>query len=148
MSLQVATYHTNTLIGLTAWNSEAQAYYLIPFAEVSKFFKAASEQLTIPEGLVDAAFDFMSNYSPENEVVLLTLNEDLLTVTVIDKYQPATKEAKAERLDWPLNKYIAFEYLQLNSEPNTIFQMMYATQELFKLSNQEYDRAVAVVHND
>jgi hypothetical protein len=146
--MQVATYHTNTLIGLTTWNSEQQAYYLIPFAGVSTFFKALSEQIAVPLGLVDKAFDFMADYDPETEVVLLTLNEDLLTVAVINKYEPATKEAKAERLGWGLSKYVAFEYLQLNSGPGTLFQMSHAIQELFKLSNEEYDAALGVVHND
>lgn len=148
MSLEISPYHNNSLIGLTAWNSEQQAYYLIPFAEVSAFFKKLSKQITVPLDLVDKAFDFMADYAPETEIILLTLNEDLLTVAVVNKYQPATKEAKAEKLGWPLSKYVAFEYLQLNSKPGTLFQMSYAIQELFKLSNEEYDAALEVVYND
>lgn len=144
MSLEISPYHNNNLIGLTAWNSEAQAYYLIPFAEVSNFFKHASEQITIPEGLVDAAFGFMSEYDPDMEVVLLTLNVDLLTVAVINKYEPATKEAKAEKLGWSLPKYASFEYLQIHG-PNI---SMGEFCQLFNLGFDEYDLALTVLNND
>lgn len=144
MALEISSYHNNNLIGLTAWNSEAQAYYLIPFAEVSSFFKQASKQITIPEGLVDAAFEFMSEYSPDTEVVLLTLNVDLLTVAVINKYEPATKEAKAEKLGWSLPKYTSFEYLQIHG-PN-IGMGEYC--QLFSLSFDEYDLALTILNND
>jgi hypothetical protein len=144
MSLEISPYHQNNLIGLTAWNSEAQAYYLIPFAEVSSFFKQVSKQITIPEGLVDAAFGFMSEYDPETEIVLLTLNVDLLTVAVINKYEPATKEAKAEKLGWSLPKYTSFEYLQVHG-PNTD---MDEYCRLFNLAYDEYDQALMVLNND
>lgn len=144
MSLDISPYHRNNLIGLTAWSSEAQAYYLVPFAEVSSFFKQASEQITIPEGLVDAAFGFMSEYDPETEVVLLTLNVDLLTVAVINKYEPATKEAKAEKLGWSLPKYTSFEYLQIHGPCNGVDEYC----RLFSLAYDEYDHALMVLNND
>lgn len=144
MSLQVSAYHSNINLGLTAWNSEEQAYYLVPFAQVSSFFKSASELINIPEGLVDNAFDFMASYDPVNEIVLITLNVDLLTVAVISKYEPSTKEAKAERLDWSLPKYIAFDYLQIHG-PRTSIETYC---NLFELTNEQYDLALGVVYND
>jgi hypothetical protein len=142
VALEISPYHRLTDIGLTAWNSEEQSYFLIPFAAVSGFFKQTSEQINVPHDLVDAAFDFMANYNPESEVVLLTLNEDLLTVAVINKYEPATKEAKAEKIGWALPKYTAFEYVILQDTP--IEQVM----GIFKLTPEQYDEALSVVYND
>lgn len=144
MANMISPYHNNNLIGLTAYSQENQSYYLIPFAEVSKFFKTISEVLTVPEGLVDAAFDFMANYNPNDEIILLTLNVDLLTVAVINKYEPASKEAKAEKLGWSLAKYTAFDYLQIHAPSTSINSYC----ELFELSYDEFDLAIGVVLND
>jgi hypothetical protein len=137
--LQVSSYHSNTLIGLTAWNSDARAYFLVPFSEVSSFFKKASEQITVPEGLVDAAFGFMSDYDPETEIILLTLNVDLLTVAVVNKYEPPTKESLAEQLDWPLDKVHAFCYLEKCNKT------MGCICEALDLTFDQYDQALNLI---
>lgn len=136
------SYHNNTDIGLTVWNSEEQAYYLIPFANVTAFFKATTEKITVPYDLVDAAFNFLSTYDPIKEIVLLTLNEDLLTVAVVDKNQSATLEAKAEKLGWSLRKYTAFEYVV---DKNIAVDI---SQQIFELTAAEYDFALGVMYND
>jgi len=142
MNLQLAPYHSLTDIGLTAWNSEAQAYFLVPFAEVSAFFKTLSAVIDVPVDLVDTAYNFLADYDPNSEVVLLTLNCDLLTVAVINKYEPATREAKAERVGWPLPKYTAFEYLVIHDAPISLIQ------DAFQLTGAEYDDAAAIVLGD
>lgn len=135
----VLSYHNNTDIGLTCWNNAEQAYYLIPFANVSSYFRQLNEQINVPAGLVDNCFEFMSTYDPEKEAVLLTLNEDLLTVMVINKDQKPSPEAMAEQLGWSLNRFIAFQYLwEQNPDPNTL-------APLFKLSDAEYDSALSVL---
>ena len=136
MSLEISSYHKNTLIGLTAWNSSAQAYHLVPFSEVSNFFKRVSEQIVVPDGLVDAAFNFMADYDPVNEAVLLTLNEDLLTVAVVNKFEPPTKESLAEQLDWPLDKLCAFCYLEKQNKSMALIC------EALAISSSEYDQAL------
>jgi hypothetical protein len=139
MSLEISPYHNNTAIGLTAWNSDAQAYYLISFAEVSSFFKQVSEQIAVPESLVDAAFTFMSEYNPAEEAVLMTLNEDLLTVAVVNKYQPPTKESLAEQLDWALEKVYTFCYLEKQSKSVSLIC------EALDLTFDEYDQAMNLI---
>jgi hypothetical protein len=112
--MKLTTYHQNKNIGLTVWNTEEQCYYLIPFAEVTSFFRKISESIEIPADLVDAAYNFMSTYTPSDEVVLLTLNIDLLTVSVVSKDLKPSREALAQQLDWSLDKLTTFVYLIQN----------------------------------
>lgn len=136
---EVAPYYQNTLIGLTAWNSEQQAYYLVPFAQVSSFLSQLSEQVTVSDEFVKAAFEFMVDYDPDNEIVLLTLNEDLLTVSVVSKYEPPTKESLAEQINWPLAKVQTFCYLENTGvQPKDICNVL-------KITSEEYDQALGLI---
>lgn len=141
------TYHNNTNIGLTTWNSEQQAYYLIPFAEVNNFFKELATQITVSPELVDNAHNFLSDYDTENEAVLLTLNEDLLTVAVINKNQKPSNEALASQLGWSLPKLTSFVYLwnQLGTREAAPCLNNSLLQTLFKLSDNEFDTALSAL---
>ncbi len=141
------TYHNNTNIGLTTWNSEQQAYYLIPFAEVNNFFKELATQITVSPELVENTYNFLSVYDPENEAVLLTLNEDLLTVAVINKNQKPSNEALASQLGWSLPKLTSFVYLwnQLGTPQAAPCLNNRLLQTLFKLSDDEFDTALSAL---
>jgi hypothetical protein len=134
------SYHYNLDIGLTVWNSTEKYYYLIPFANVRSYFQKLSEVLVVPEQLIDNCYNFMSDYNPNHEAVLLTLNEDLLTVAVISKDQRASREAVAEQLGWSLSKLTAFVYLfeEAKVDNNTLC-------DLFKLQDEEFDKALEFI---
>lgn len=134
------SYHHNTDIGLTVWNSTDKCYYLIPFANVRGYFWKLSEVVVVPEQLIDNCYNFMSDYNPKHEAVLLTLNEDLLTVAVISKDQKASREAVAEQLGWSLPKLTAFVYLfeEAKVDNNTLCN-------LFKLQDEEFDHALKLI---
>ena len=137
------SYHNNTIIGLTAWSSKNQAYMLIPFDQVREFFQTLSVVVEVPLGLVDTAYQFMAEYSPEQEVVLLTQNEDLLTVAVLRKDLRPSKEALAEQLGWSLEKFTAFEYIVTQTANQEKISM---TQELLGISDKDYDTALGVLY--
>ncbi len=135
----ICTYHNNTDIGLTTWNPVDRSYYLIPFANVASYFRQLNEKISVAPALVDNAFEFLSVYNPENEAVLLTLNEDLLTVAIIKKDQKPSAEAVAEQLGWCLNKLIAFQYLwEINPDCNFLCKV-------FGLTGEEYDHAISAL---
>ena len=136
---EVANYHYNSLIGLTSWNSDQQAYYLVPFAQVSSFFSQLDKQVNVSDEFIKAAFGFMADYDPDNEIVLLTLNEDLLTVSVVNKFEPPTKESLAEQIGWVLAKVQAFCYLQSTGVPHKDIC------NVLKITSEEYDQALALV---
>ena len=137
--LNICTYHNNTNIGLTIWNPEDSSYYLVPFANVASYFRQLNEKLSVAPALVDNAFEFLATYNPENEAVLLTLNEDLLTGAVIRKDQKPSAEAVAEQLGWSLNKLISFQYLwETNPDCNFLCQA-------FNLTGAEYDTAISIL---
>ena len=94
----------------------------------------------VPNELIDATYNFLSSYDPKTEAVLITLNEDLLTVAVVSKDQKASREALAEQLGWSLPRLTAFLYLyeELEVDNDTL-------SYLFKLSNDEFDKVLNVL---
>lgn len=134
------SFHYNNLTGITAWSSLDQAYYFVPFADVKTFFSAIKNDIAVPNELIDATYNFLSSYDPKTEAVLITLNEDLLTVAVVSKDQKASREALAEQLGWSLPRLTAFLYLyeELEVDNDTL-------SYLFKLSNDEFDKVLNVL---
>lgn len=135
----LTTYHNNTVVGLTIWNSDEQCYYLVSLANVTDLFKKISVDIEVPLSLVDKAFEFMSEYSPEEEIVLLTLNEDLLTVSIVSKNLKPSREAAASMLGWSLDKVATINYLM------SVDNQMDAICSAMKISYEEYDKAMEIM---
>jgi hypothetical protein len=134
------SYHRNELIGLTVWNSDKQDYYLVPFSNVSCYFMALSEVLLDVTEIKNASYEFLSTYDPKTEIVLLSFNEDLVTVAIVDKSSKYNPEAVAERLGWSLDRLTSFLYLY-----KELAQTNEAICEIFNLTEEQFDEALGVI---
>lgn len=136
--MNITSYHQNENIGLTVWNSEEQSYYLVPFANVASMFQETSKVLEVPTDLVDQAFNFMSTYDSKSEIVLLTLNDDLMTVAVVRKDLKPSREAIAEMLGWSIGLVDAVVYM------DSINKNMKEICKALDITPEDYDRFLSI----
>jgi hypothetical protein len=136
--MDITGYYRNEDLGLTVWSSEEQAYYLIPFANVTSMFKEVSKELEVPVDLVDKTYDFMSTYDPRSEIVLLTLNDDLLTVAIVRKDLKPSREAIAEMLDWSLGLVDSVVYM------DSIGKKMKEICKAVDITPEDYDKFLSI----
>lgn len=132
------SYHQNENIGLTIWNSEEQAYYLVPFPNVSSMFQETSKVLEVPADLVDKAYDFMSTYDSKSEIVLLTLNDDLMTVAIVRKDLKPSREAIAEMLGWSIGLVDSVVYM------DSIGKKMDEICKAVDIAPEDYDKFLSI----
>jgi hypothetical protein len=137
--MQITSYHQNENIGLTVWNSEEQAYYLIPFASVASMFQETAKVLEVPPEIVDQAFNFMSTYDSKNEIVILTLNDDLMTVAIVRKDLKPSREAIAEMLGWSIGLVDAVVYMDF------IEKKMKDICKALNITPEEYDKFLEIM---
>ena len=144
MANLIPAHISNDKLGLTAWSSEAQAYYLVPITSVVDFFLALEETFEFENmnEFKENVLNLLATYSPEDELVLLTCNEDLLTVAVVSKDSKPTLAARAEQIDWSLDKLAAFAYL-VNIAHATNDQL----EELFNLTGKELDSVLTALYS-
>jgi hypothetical protein len=137
--MQRTSYHQNENIGLTVWNSDKQAYYLIPFANVASMFQETAKVLEVPPEIVDQAFNFMSTYDSKSEIVILTLNDDLMTVAIVRKDLKPSREAIAEMLGWSIGLVDAVVYMDF------IEKKMKDICKALNITPEEYDKFLEIM---
>jgi hypothetical protein len=102
-------------------------------------FQETAKVLEVPPEIVDQAFNFMSTYDSKSEIVILTLNDDLMTVAIVRKDLKPSREAIAEMLGWSIGLVDAVVYMDF------IEKKMKDICKALNITPEEYDKFLEIM---